>query len=306
MTTASKRRTGIPAEELEHGDARRYRRGCRCDKCKAGANIVNIRRHYLRQTGRGLQRPPHRAASHIELLRAAGLDDRDIKRQADICPDVLYRIMRRHGTIHATTEKRILAVPVPETPVGITSRAYTSALGTHRRLRALVTAGWYAAELARRLGKDREYVVHLLKGRGGGKVAMFLADQVRQLYADLHNQSPHSAGLPPAYVERARRQAALDGWAGPDYWDDDDFDNPDFQPALSDDLKRDQLAEVRREEIEHFDLLGLSSHEIADKLGLAYTTVRNIVLELHSGQRRTRPREGANAPGPAVPLEVAA
>ncbi|MFE4857301.1 hypothetical protein [Streptomyces sp. NPDC056670] len=257
-----------------------------------------MKNRYMRQTGRGTQRSPEKAARHVLRLRIAGMDDRQIIAAADICPDILYRIMRGEGTIHVATEHRILAIAVPEQADRATSsHAYIPALGTHRRLRALVAEGWYAAELARRLDRDRETVTYLINGRGTGKVTMRVAAKVQALYGDLRGKRPEDHGVPAYYAERARRQSAANGWAGTGYWDEDDFDNPDFQPALSDDLKRDQLAAVRRAEIEHFDLLGLSEHEIADKLGMAYTTVRNIVLELRSGQRRVRPSEGANAPG---------
>ncbi|MYY79704.1 MULTISPECIES: hypothetical protein [unclassified Streptomyces] len=287
----------IPADAFEHGDERRYRRGCRCKKCRAGANSANLRRRYLRQTGRSTLRSPNAAADHVLKLRTAGLDDKTIKAQAEVCCDVLYRIMRRAGDIHIDTERRILNVPIPAPSGGPTrSRAYVDGLGTRRRLQALVAAGWYPAELARRLDKDRENLGQLLNGKRGDRVALYQAEEVRALYAELHGQKPENQGLSGYYVQRARQMAAARGWATPDYWDDDDFDNPDFQPAIDDlAVKRDDLAAVRRAEIEHLEQFNLSEHEIANRLGMAYTTVRNIVLEIRTGQRRVRPREGAAA-----------
>lgn len=287
----------IPAEDLEHGDPRRYRRGCKCTKCKAGANAQNIRNRYLRQTGRGIRRGPDRAAGHVLLLRAAGLDDKTIRKQARVCPDVLYRIMRREGTVHVATEKRILAVPVPRQKNGPTkSRAYISSLGTLRRLRTLVAAGWHSAELARRLGKDRENIHQLIRGRDGGKVAMFLADQIATLYGELRDLKPEDHGIPRYYADRARKMAADRGWAPPPYWDEDDFDNPDFTPAVSDDgLSKNQLGELRRAEIEHLITFNLSHADIAARLGMAEGYVRDIAREITTGARRIRPPEGAAA-----------
>lgn len=289
--------TAIPAEALEHGDPRRYRRGCTCKKCKAGANAQNIRNRYLRQTGRGIHRAPDRAANHVLLLRAAGLNDKAIRKEAAVCPDVLYRIMRREGTVHVATEKRILAVPIPREKAGPTeSRAYIPGLGTQRRLCALVAAGWYSAELARRLGKDRENINQLIKGRAGGKVAMFQADQVRDLYTELCNEKPEDHGLPSYYTERARKMAADRGWAPPPYWDEDDFDNPDFTPAGDDDqLSRTELGALRRAEIEHLITFNLSNAEIAARLGMAEGYVRDIAREINTGTRRIRQPEGSAA-----------
>ena len=239
MTTAA-----LPAEAFNHGDPKRYRRGCRCDTCKAGQNARNLHLRYLRQTGRGMQRPTDRAADHVLLLRARGLNDRTIMHKAQVVPDVLYRIMRREGTIHVTVEQRILNIPVPAQPASVTaSRAYIPALGTHRRLHALIAAGWHIAELARRLGKDRENLGPIVNQTGGGQVAMFLADQVKHLYAELENQRPEDHGVSPAYAARARRMAAARGWLPPAYWDDDELENPDFVPATQATPRYIELAE---------------------------------------------------------------
>lgn len=224
--------TAIPAEALEHGDVRRYRRGCRCDKCRAGANRNNIKNRYLRQTGRATMRPADRAADHLLLLRAAGLNDKEIRKRTRICPDVMYRILRREGVIHARTEARITSVPIP-TPTGPSrNRAYIPGHGTIRRLRALVAAGWFQAELARRLGKDKENLKQIIDRRESGQVAQYVADQVRALYAQLHDQKPEDHGINPRFAERARKTAAARGWAPPAYWDPEDFDDPDFKPAI--------------------------------------------------------------------------
>lgn len=267
--------TAIPAEVFEHGDPKRYRRGCRCTKCKAGQNTRNLQLRYLRQTGRGMQRPTDRAADHVLLLRARGLNDRTIMRKAEVCPDVLYRIMRREGTVHITVERRILTIPVPEQTAGPTaSRAYIPALGTHRRLQALVAAGWPVAELARRLGKTRENLGPIVNESGGGKVAMFLADQVRHLYAELQSQRPEDHGVPAHYAERARRMAASKGWLQPAYWDDDEFDNPDFVPATGSTPRYIVLAENGLE-LERTQ--GYTRQQAADRLGVSRDALQQAI-----------------------------
>jgi hypothetical protein len=279
-----------PAEAFEHGNPKRYRRGCRCPECKAGDAAYRARLKYLRQTGRAITRTPDRAADHIILLRAGGFDDRDIRKQADIVCDVLYRIMRREGTILASTEARILTVPVPKQAGPIRSRAYVSGLGTRRRLRALVAAGWHSAELARRMGKTRRNFGLLLEGRDTGNVAMFITDQARAVYAELHNQKPEDHGIAHYYAERARQYAADRGWAGPDYWDEDDFDNPDFTPVTEIDFKRDDVAAFRREEIIHLAWHGDTPEQILARLDneVSISTVRQIVQDWRTGQKRQR------------------
>jgi AraC-like DNA-binding protein len=214
--------TSLPAEELEHGDPRRYRRGCHCAKCRAGANRRNIKNRYLRQTGRPTMRTADKAADHLLRLRAAGLDDKTIRKLTGICPDVLYRILRREGTIHARTETRILRVPVPAANGRSTNRAYIPGHGTIRRLRALIAAGWYMAELARRLGKQKENLKQILDRGENSQVTHYLAEEVRALYSELHDQKPEQHGVTPRFAERARKHAAARGWATPAYWDPED------------------------------------------------------------------------------------
>lgn len=256
--------TAIPAEAFDHGDPKRYRRGCRCEKCKHGQAIRNRQLKFLRETGRGTRRTPDKAANHILLLRTRGLNDKTIQRLAKTCPDVMYRIMRREGSISVTIERRFLTIPVPE-PIEqpTTSRAYIPGLGTHRRLHALIAAGWHSAELARRLGKDRENLGQIINQHGSGKVAMYVADQVRLLYAELHNQQPEAHGVQPFYAERARRMAAAKGWLGPAWWDEDELDDPDFTPAATPTPRYLALAE----DVLELERQGYSRLQIADRLG---------------------------------------
>ena len=289
MTTKS-----LPASAFEHGDHRRYRRGCRCTKCRAGANRQNIKNRYLRQTGRSVMRTADRAADHLLLLRAAGLNDKTIRQQTGICPDVMYRILRREGVIHARTENRITSVPVPVADGPSGGRAYIPGHGTVRRLRALIAAGWYQAELARRLGKQKENLKQIIDRGEDGQVAQYVAEEVRSLYAELYDQKPEDRGVSTRFADRARQQAADRGWAGPDYWDEDDFDNPDFAPAINDDaLGMHQLGALRRAEIEHLITFNLSHADIATRLGMSENYVRDIAREITTGNRRNRPAEGA-------------
>lgn len=215
----------IPAEAFEHGDPRRYRRGCRCRACTDGISAESRKRKYLRSTGREFLRQPDRAAAHIGRLRAAGMTDASIREAAAVCPDVFYRILRQEGRIHHAVETRVLRVPVPESATE-RSGAYTSALATVRRLRALATQGWTAVELGRRLGKDKTYVSYLQRGSGTGQVRLWVENQVRDLYEQLQNLKPENEGVTPSFADATRKRAAANMWAGPGCWDDDTITDP--------------------------------------------------------------------------------
>lgn len=286
-------RTAIPADAFNHGDHRRYHRGCRCTRCTQAATKAAQRWQYLRETGRGTFVTPDRAADHIRFLRAAGMADSEIITSANLCPDLLYSILRNARRIHRKTENRVLAVPIP-TSGEMRSEACVSALGTTRRLQTLTANGWPATHLAKRIGKHAEYVRLLIQGVSP-QVRLVTAHKVRNLYTELADQSPEGAGVHPRYIQQCRDRATANNWPTGDYWDDDDFDNPDFQPAMATviELKRDQLGAIRREEILHLAACGLSHDEIQQRLQdvhgrpLSLSHIRNVIREQHQPRDRS-------------------
>lgn len=272
-------KTPILAEAFEHGDPKRYRRGCRCQPCTTAVTRESLQRRYLRASGRSTRRDPTRAAAHITRLRSAGMRDAAVQEACGICPDVLYRIMRGKGQIHYTVEARILRVSVPA-HTGGRNGANIDATGTRRRLCALAAEGWPASELARRLGKAKQYVVYLQLGCGGGKVRMWLADEVRCLYTLLRDLDPEAEGMRPAHAEAARVDAAAKGWLGTGYWDDDEIDSSAFVPAVEVPENRDELAAHRRREIEHLAAFGIPEQDIADRLGMAIAYVHDLIRDM--------------------------
>lgn len=258
-------KTAIPAEDFDHGDPRRYRRGCRCQQCKTGQSLRNRQLRFLRQTGRSTRRTPDKAAQHLLQLRSRGLSDKKIQQLTKSCPDVMYRILRREGSITYTVERRILSVPIPEPTSQLSeSRVYIPGLGTRRRLQALVAAGWPPAELARRLGKERENLGQIIKQKDCAQVAMYIADQVDRLYAELHNRNPEAHGVTPFYARRARQMAADRGWYAPGWWDGDEFENPDYQPVVTKTPRYIALAEDCLE----LERQGYTREQIAERLGV--------------------------------------
>lgn len=277
MTHSRSGRPAIPAEEFEHGDARRYWRGCHCRPCTTAVNRKTRWNAYLRHTGRGTYRSPQRAAAHINALRAAGMQDRDILNATGVVPDVIYRIMRAAGDITAATEQRILTIPIPTAQGPTDSRARVPATGTVRRLRALIASGWYLSELARRLGQNhKQYVECLVNGRGGATVTLHLAQRVEHVYQHLAAERPEDHGLPPAHTARARQSAARKGWADTTFWEDwggiDDPAAPETEPKA----KHGPHAEARHRaaEIRHLATFGLSHEEIAERLSTPEKTIR--------------------------------
>ncbi|MBZ6207468.1 hypothetical protein KVH31_13270 [Streptomyces olivaceus] len=288
-------RPAIPADAFDHGDPRRYRRGCKCRPCTTAITAEVRRGRYLRATGRGLLTTTHRAARHIARLRDAGMPDRQIMADALISEDVLYRIVRDEGSIHRATETRVLALKAADTDLP-GSGSQTSGLGTVRRLRALAADGWTATELAHRCGRHKQFIVHLQNQAETVTVRRWVADYVTKLYTELDGLKPEDHGIAPHIAERTRSRAASKGWVGTAYWDGEALDDPDYDPAETlRELNFFERAQLRREEIEHLAWCGHSPEQIVDRLNdeVAISTVRQIVQEWRTGQKRDRKQPAA-------------
>lgn len=283
-------RPAIPAEAFEHGDPRRYRRGCKCRPCIDAVTAEVRRGRFLRATGRGQMITTERAARHVERLRAADMADRQIMADALISQDVLYRVVRQEGTIRRATETRILAVKPRQNELS-GSGTHISGLGSVRRLRALAADGWTAAELARRCGKHKQFIVYLQNQTGEVTVRRWVSNYITTLYTELANLKPEEHGIPAHIAKRTRDLAATKGWMGSAYWDDEAFDDPDFDPteAASEPSFLERAA-LRREEIIHFAWHGDTPEQILARLNgeVSISTVRQIVQDWRTGQKRDR------------------
>ena len=263
MTTVA-----TPAEAFAHGDAKRYRRGCRCADCRAGVVAESKKNQYLRKTGRSTMRTTETASAHVLKLRAAGMADSEIMQAASIAPDVLYRVLRNAGRIHATTEQRILAVKVPA-KARQGNGSLTDGTGTRRRLQALVAAGWPSAEIAFRLGVFRQQVGYLIRGEGTGQVTLRVEAEVSRVFRALWGQSPEANGVAPHVALRARRRAARRHWHPAGAWDD--IDNPNEQPQYGARVNR-SAAIV--EDVAELVTQGHSRDAIAERLGVTWNYVQ--------------------------------
>lgn len=262
MTTATAPRVRQPGQLPEHGDARRYRRGCTCHPCTAAATAEAKKWEYLRSTGRSSYVAPGPAIARIWALRAAGMTDGEIDAAANLKSGRLNFIIRTGKPIRYYTAARILAVPVPDnTGEPTRNGAFVPRLGTVRRLQALTADGWPATELEQLFGTGQGYVSYFLRGQGGDIVRLYTAAAVRHLCHNLQGTEPHGNR---GAITSAWKRAARNGWAGTAYWDDDDYDNPDFTPAVNEPPRYAVLAENGLE-LERF---GHTRQQAADRLGV--------------------------------------
>lgn len=282
MTTATSPSVRQPGPLPDHGDVRRYRRGCTCQPCTAAATAEAKKWEYLRSIGRSSFVSPGPTIARIWALRAAGMTDREIDAAADLKSGRLNFIIRTKKPIRHYTAARILAVPVPEnTGEPTRNGAFVPSLGTVRRLQALTADGWPAVVLEQRLGTGQGYVSYFLRGEGGDTVRLFTAASVRRLCRDLQGSEPQGNR---GAITAARKRAARNDWAGTAYWDQDDYDNPDFIPATTDDVSK-------RIDVTHLLSCGISNDEVMARTGASIAYVRDIAAELRNGKRRDRSRK---------------
>lgn len=258
----------------EHGTRACYVRGCRRPEC-GDAHYRYMSRYRLdRERGQARRLPAAPIVERARQLAAAGWTSGQIAQAAGCAERTISALLAgQFATVSAGVAAKVmdacpsLSVCAPTT--------YVHALGTIRRGRALMAIGHTVVSIADAINMANTELSRVLNGRRE-HVRVGTAQAMTRVYA--------AWSTTPGVSRRARNHAARRDWPGPDYWDDEDFDNPDFRPALSDDLGRLQLGRHRRAEIEHLDTCGSSEQEIAERLDMDPKYVHDIVRELRKGR----------------------
>ena len=251
--------------------------------CSKGCGRPATRRgwcasHYMQQRDRqiasGRWRVVYTEAEpvrlHIKELNAAGLGLRRISELAGVNRKTLQWIVggrseRSAPPSHKMLQDnadRILAVSIP-TAVhdhGVANHQPVLALGTRRRLQALVAFGYPRSYLADRIGMLPSNASRLFNDDNTHVLAV-TARKIADLFDEL--------SATPGPSSRARNDAARRGWAVPMAWDDDALDDPAGLPdhgAQSKATFAEWYAELRE--------LGYRDSEIAGRAGIAVESLQ--------------------------------
>ncbi|MGW1246969.1 hypothetical protein [Streptomyces sp. NPDC002535] len=300
MTTESPA-AGMPtlpaAGTTQHGtlSCGKYRK-CKRPECREAARAY--RRLTYRKQGYGTWQPfveAEPARQHILALNAAGFSYKVIAdhlgKTLAAVTSIVYELTPGRGRkrkIRPEFAAAILALsPESMTP------GMLPAVGSVRRVRALNAIGWPTRVIAEHMGTVAPRI-RSITGRQQ-LVTRATAQGIADCYQQLHRLSPLEHGIAPGTVLKLTRMAARKGWRDPLWWEDmGHIDDPDFDPAsVEQELGRNDEAAVRRAEIEHLMSFGLDHENIAARMAMHPTTVRNIMNELRTGQRRDRSREVA-------------
>jgi transcriptional regulator with XRE-family HTH domain len=153
----------------DHGTAHRYDHGtdteppCREDCCRRAKNMARYRQERLRAAGGSVFTDPAPVAAHVAALRAAGLGPRQIAARAGVGVYTVRRVAVQHY-VRVDTAARILAVRPDGPTVAAEANCHVSALGSRRRVHALLLAGWTLAQIAREAEVNRHMVESIHRG----------------------------------------------------------------------------------------------------------------------------------------------
>lgn len=271
-----------------HGSEARYqgtttRPGCRCRTCIDGWTLAGKRRHLARLQGKPASIPSEPVTHHLTRLYAANMTTGQIAAASGVDVSTIRDHAKgKFPRIRRTTANKILAVR----PGGHPAIGFVPALGSIRRCRALYAHGHGAQDIAAAHPQLQTRTVdHIIRG-DRQHVAAFVQAAVTDAYRLL--------SAAPGTSTQAKSRAAREGWLGPAYWDDDEFDNPAFDPAATlRALNFHERAKLRREEIIHLAWHGDTPEQILDRLNgeVSISTVRQIVQEWRTGQKRQRTPE---------------
>ncbi|MFF1348461.1 hypothetical protein ACFVZJ_21200 [Streptomyces sp. NPDC058322] len=274
-TTA--RATGRPAQNI---------RGCSCQPCLDAKNRALKIRTLRTISGQPVRVPTEPVAQHIRSLFEAGTSWPQLTEAANCSTSTIYRILGGQPLTRRSVAERILAVRPAIEP-----RASTGTVGARRRLQALMAIGHTVTGIAADSDVDSTVINAILNGRKAS-ARYETVERIKRTYDRLSTRPNEDAR--PAAVTASRNRAARQGWRDPLWWEDmGHIDDPDFDPAAAETANRSELATLRREEVEHLRSFGCSAEEIAKRVDLNLSTVRQILLELRTGQRRDRTKAAA-------------
>ena len=227
------------------------------------------------------------ARMHIKELQAAGLGLRRIAELAGVNRKTLQwittgRSERGSGPsfqVHRDNAAKVLAVEVPDTAhESAADHQLVPAIGTVRRLQALVANGHPRSALAALLGIAPGNATRLFDA-ATERITAATARKVDGLFNELETTPGHSS--------RARNEGARNGWPLPLEWDADTLDDPAAEAPQPVPVKVgfDVLYRELRD-------LGYSDSDIARREGIQpdslYQRLRR--LGINAGDMRAHPR----------------
>ncbi|MFC9285669.1 hypothetical protein [Streptomyces sp. NPDC057052] len=249
--------------------------GCRLPECVERKNAWARTRDRALRNGTWQPRiDATPAREHLAQLIEAGITQQAIAKTLGVphqsISDFTHHRGSRRGLRHTTDPQfaaRILAL-TPET----INAGRGDATGTHRRIRALVAAGWPLLHIGAQFGMNQQRPEQILRSR---RVYAATRTQVADGYEKLRHLKPECHGVPKDKARHARDRAATNRWPDPKYWADrmDVIDDPDFEPLYGV-TRRELIAQDAHELIRY---AGLDRAAAAERLGVSKSYVEHAL-----------------------------
>ncbi|MFF2773382.1 hypothetical protein ACFVU3_00600 [Streptomyces sp. NPDC058052] len=261
-----------------------FTKKCRCEICRAAKNAYQ--RQVYRLRGYGTWQPYIDATPtyrHLNALHDAGISYSQIAEQSGLHDGHVRQIASGQSKqVRRETEATVLALTVE----GM-QRKVLPVTGSARRLQALVAIGWPFTTLATYIGQNPRGISRI---NYQPYIFRSTADAIVATYAQLRDETPEDHGVSLVGAQKSRALARRRGWPDPVWWEDyGHIDDPEFDPAAAEQgLSRNELGDLRREEIAHLGSYGLSDDVIGARVGLSAKHVREVLRELRTGERRDR------------------
>lgn len=268
-----------------HGTRARYVVDrCRCDACRQANGDYQRWRARQQAYGRTPYVDAEPVRAHLRALSAAGLGWRRAAEQAGLATSVVSGLLYRdRARCRRRTARALLAVRAHPDRLG--AAALVPAVGTQRRLQALVAIGWPQARLADRMGMLPGNFGRVISGPDLVRVST--ARRAAALYDELWSAPPaETTAVQRQAATRARNHARRHGWAPPLAWDDDAIDDPTARPTVDVADPRPGRVLLDLGEVEHLAEAGAHLTEIALRLGVTVHTI-------HRARRRAAAREAS-------------
>lgn len=273
-------RTGTPPHHNALTCYTDYR--CRLPECVARFNDHSAARARAQRAGtwNGLvDAEPVR--QHLLRLLAAGITPHQIAAAAGITPHSITDFTRpgriksrgRRQRVTPDVAARILST----TPDNITPTC-TEAIGTVRRVQALVTIGWPQNYICAHAGLSELRIPHVQRR---GIVRTTTAVAIARTYDELRSRRPERCGVDKSEAQKARRRGAANHWPTPAYWDDyaDCIDDPDFHPLYG--IPRLQTV---AEDAAWLLAAGHSEEHVTARLGISRSYMQKAIAAMRQRQ----------------------
>lgn len=233
-TTATTWRRKLAPDDPRHGSTAGFNAGCNCTPCCSAKSAYEQTR--VRRTAYGTWHPYTDAEpvrQHLRALGKEGLGWVRVARLAGVPKRTVSAILygREAGKptklIRPHIAEKLLAIQAA--PELIADRVSVPAVGTVRRLRALIALGYTAVDLAEHLPLNFQSVQRI-----ACQNPEYVTNEVARATVALYDRLSLVVPADTWVHRRAKRTAIKRGWVPPLAWDDATIDDSEAQPDLGD------------------------------------------------------------------------